>query len=711
MEEYNSEFLTFTVKEEPVDSEEDFIGFEEDCSSNADIYKQFIVVDNIKEEFHQKVGNIEASQERKQKPSSGAVKRSAKSTDKKVETELQKHDLFMKVQKIESTKKTLDNELHTDIEIQIIGNIPDKGIKAVTIYNCDICAAKYTRKSKLRTHILNHVVKGPNELPLCQYCGEVFDSIDKFFIHFEKTHNTNAEDVLITFEKLKQVLCCEYCGNAYAYPESLNKHRTVHAGKAKPYSCQFCDTHFDAYSKLVTHALKHNDVKTDYPVDRYWLCDFTGCSKSLKNITSLNYHKKNVHQKKYMSQCKECPEIFENSWSLHNHMQVKHLGPFPCVVCERSCPTTKLLKRHMLTHTKVESDQPSQSRRFVNYCKYLIVDTNGKFKCKECSQIFDTRKRFRTHVVEAHDKSKNFFCMQCDKAFTLAWQLNSHVENTHVKKFQCTICGVFKNKQSKLQLHMKTHQFPCSCCDKSFSRHEYLESHIKKRHISKLICGNFEQKVLNKCEYVDSNGIRRPQPTKIYVMPGPSPDGNIGSQTPIVSNFKMKLKLHNEGVGNRTFSRRTLNAIVLIRLSRTMIAFAYNLPDYYKPTFQFNFNLFKTIITIFYGNVICSSCASVPPNSVSWRLFAVTANSVWWRPFAGRFSLQVKRTINVNINQEQYFAESKSRRKQDNTNYNESQSSGDVNHQQNLENLAAIAFLESEMTQAAKLLTMPFINK
>lgn len=139
---------------------------------------------------------------------------------------------------------------------------------------------------------------------VCCYliAGEVFDSIDKFFTHFEETHHTNAEDVLITFDKVKHVLCCEYCGNAYAYPESLNKHRTIHAGKPKPFSCQFCDTQFDAYSKLVTHALKHNDIKTDYPVDRYWLCDFKGCSKSLKNITSLNYHKKNVHQKKYMSQ-------------------------------------------------------------------------------------------------------------------------------------------------------------------------------------------------------------------------------------------------------------------------------------------------------------------------------------------------------------------------------------------------------------------------
>jgi len=62
----------------------------------------------------------------------------------------------------------------------------------------------------------------------------------------------------------------------------------------------------------------------------------------------------------------------------------------------------------------------------------------------------------------------------------------------------------------------------------------------------------------------------------------------------------------------------------------------------------------------------------------------------------------------VNISQDE-FVETKFLRKQHSP--GEHYSSGDINDQQNLENLAAIAFLESEMSQAAKLLTMPFINK
>lgn len=314
MEEYDQEFLTFTVKDEPIDSEddeEDFIGFEDNGSSYVDMHKQYILVDTIKEEFHQKDTKPPPATQKKpiQKPSQlkltkkPAVVKKNVTAGSKIKIELPKGEPMSVEQQEVPNTKSMDVVMQTDIEITVMGSLPnDNGIKIASIYNCDICGAKYTRKSKLRTHILNHVVKGPNELPLCEFCGEVFDSIDKFFDHFEQTHKTNPEDVLITFNQVKHVLCCEYCGNAYAYPESLNKHRTVHAGKVKPFSCQFCDTQFDAYSKLVTHALKHNDIKTDYPVDRYWLCDFKGCSKSLKNITSLNYHKKNVHQKKYMSQ-------------------------------------------------------------------------------------------------------------------------------------------------------------------------------------------------------------------------------------------------------------------------------------------------------------------------------------------------------------------------------------------------------------------------
>lgn len=65
----------------------------------------------------------------------------------------------------------------------------------------------------------------------------------------------------------------------------------------------------------------------------------------------------------------------------------------------------------------------------------------------------------------------------------------------------------------------------------------------------------------------------------------------------------------------------------------------------------------------------------------------------------------------MNISQDQHFVEPKYHRTQNNHSDTQHYSSGDINDQQNLENLAAIAFLESEMSQAAKLLTMPFINK
>lgn len=310
MEEYDRDFLTFTVKDEPVDSEDDFIGFEDNCSSYVDIYKQYILVDGIKNEFQQKdtkppeasKETIQKATQRKVAKKSAIVRKKEKSAAPKIKIELQKVEPMDEGVQQQETINT-DIEMQTDIEITVIGNLPDNnGTKSSSVYVCDICGAKYTRKSKLRTHILNHVVKGPNELPLCENCGEVFDTTDKFFTHFEETHSTNSDDVLLTLEEVPHVFCCEYCGNAYAYPESLNRHRKVHVDNEKPYSCQFCDTHFNAYSKLVTHALKHNDMKTDYPVDRYWLCDFKGCCKALKNITSLNYHKKNVHQKKYMSQ-------------------------------------------------------------------------------------------------------------------------------------------------------------------------------------------------------------------------------------------------------------------------------------------------------------------------------------------------------------------------------------------------------------------------
>lgn len=183
MEEYDREFLTFTVKDEPVDddSEDDFIGFEDISSSYADIYKQYILVDGIKDEFQPKgakppeppkASNKKAAPPKVYRPA--IVKKKAKPAAPTIKMELHKGEPMNEEEHQDVTiTKTLDVEMQqTDIEITVIGSFPDNGTKASSVYNCDICGAKYTRKSKLRTHILNHVVKGPNELPLCEYCGE-----------------------------------------------------------------------------------------------------------------------------------------------------------------------------------------------------------------------------------------------------------------------------------------------------------------------------------------------------------------------------------------------------------------------------------------------------------------------------------------------------------------------------------------------------------
>lgn len=177
MEEYDREFLTFTVKDEPVDdSEDDFIGFEDNSSSYADIYKQYILVDSIKDEFQQKGAKPpEPPKTRNQKAAApkvyrpAIVKKKVKPAAPTIKMELHKGE---PMNEEEHQEETITKMQQTDIEITFIGSLPDNGSKATSVYNCDICGAKYTRKSKLRTHILNHVVKGPNELPLCEYCGE-----------------------------------------------------------------------------------------------------------------------------------------------------------------------------------------------------------------------------------------------------------------------------------------------------------------------------------------------------------------------------------------------------------------------------------------------------------------------------------------------------------------------------------------------------------
>lgn len=83
-----------------------------------------------------------------------------------------------------------------------------------------------------------------------------------------------------------------------------------------------------------------------------------------------------------------------------------------------------------------------------------------------------------------HNERKPFICQVCGQAFTTSQDLTSHGKiHEGVKMFICNVCfNVFANDAS-LERHMKRHStdkpFGCTVCQKTFGRKEHLDNHFR----------------------------------------------------------------------------------------------------------------------------------------------------------------------------------------------------------------------------------------
>lgn len=83
-----------------------------------------------------------------------------------------------------------------------------------------------------------------------------------------------------------------------------------------------------------------------------------------------------------------------------------------------------------------------------------------------------------------------FNCNQCNKSFSRKDNLNTHIKSVHLKekKYHCDQCDKSFGQKSKLNVHIKTvhlkqKEFNCKYCDKSFGQKCNLKVHIKTVHL------------------------------------------------------------------------------------------------------------------------------------------------------------------------------------------------------------------------------------
>ena len=201
------------------------------------------------------------------------------------------------------------------------------------------------------------------------------------------------------------------------------------------------------------------------------------------------------------------------------NMQEKVSLNLVCSACEETYHTKYKFKKHFTVNTKCEHCSMDLNcagllRRHVSEMHADLVQTS--FKCEDCGKLYDSKKKWKTHVrimhrnvepcgvcgkefpqqhlkyhiMQVHEKQRNFECGQCGKFYALKKQYLQHIKHVHEKEkyhhHVCETCGKAFVNNTQLENHMLTHtgerNHHCDKCPKRFYTQQHLINHIKNIH-------------------------------------------------------------------------------------------------------------------------------------------------------------------------------------------------------------------------------------
>ncbi|XP_029920059.1 zinc finger protein 184-like isoform X1 [Myripristis murdjan] len=164
-------------------------------------------------------------------------------------------------------------------------------------------------------------------------------------------------------------------------------------------------------------------------------------------------------------QCFQCFITFCNSKAKERHMRKSHREEykqqlqqqsdrvFTCYVCDRSFSCSEALTQHQASHNG--EDKPFRCtycqdtfRTFSELTSHRRQEcTERQYICKDCSMVFRSPARLRTHRIATHpqpqeeeeaDDTKTYRCGKCSRGFQTEEELVQHQE-TFAGKQKCYV--------------------------------------------------------------------------------------------------------------------------------------------------------------------------------------------------------------------------------------------------------------------------------
>ncbi|XP_017779362.1 PREDICTED: zinc finger protein 99-like isoform X2 [Nicrophorus vespilloides] len=250
----------------------------------------------------------------------------------------------------------------------------DSNSKTTYHYKCPLCTFTYP-KSSLRYHIQNHT----NEKSYrCDVCGAKFARKSHWKAHLKIHEDPKREYRSPTDGRTREhSYLCAICGVHFNKNSTLQKHMLVHTGKTVRCPVETCVHFARSEADLKSHMTTHSDER-NYPCD---LCQYRG-----KSVQQLKRHK-TMHEDGKKFKCQHCSFTTRLQFHLVRHERI-HTGskPFVCPHCDYRSNNLENLRKHVMATNK----HPGR-------CMY---------ECKFCegSKHYKTNlaRDFKVHLMMVH---------------------------------------------------------------------------------------------------------------------------------------------------------------------------------------------------------------------------------------------------------------------------------------------------------------------
>ncbi|KAG5669513.1 hypothetical protein PVAND_017400 [Polypedilum vanderplanki] len=189
---------------------------------------------------------------------------------------------------------------------------------------------------------------------------------------------------------------------------------------------------------------------------------------------------------------KFCKKKFNSKYYLMQHMKILHSSEIslPVYSCDH-CPKKFLKKWYLIKHLKskypkgkeIKFECDFDGKIFATKAKLYVHMTACHQIVEECKKCGKKVKNIKRHMQLIHlSEDKMIQCQICNKTCKNQTYLTIHME-THIKKYQCQVCGRKFALKYKFKEHQKIHEnqfaYQCEICQKKINSSSNLKRHLK----------------------------------------------------------------------------------------------------------------------------------------------------------------------------------------------------------------------------------------